>query len=131
MFHETTLTLYFMKSPERQISQCILPFKELSNPNINKATQNTNIPTKIIKENSDIFGDFIFSNLNCCINTSLYPSLLKRADITPVHKKDSYCLATPNCMNGSYLSKCQNIFQVPFSLNTNVDLGRVLVLSTV
>ena len=89
MFHETTLTLYFMKSPERQISQCILPFKELSNPNINKATQNTNIPTKIIKENSDIFGDFIFSNFNCCINTSLYPSLLKRADITPVHKKDS------------------------------------------
>ena len=29
------------------------------------------------------------SNLNCCINTSSYPSLLKRADITPVHKKDS------------------------------------------
>ena len=63
--------------------------KELNNLNINKATQNTDIPTKIIKENSDIFGDFIFSNLNCCINTSSYPSLLKRADITPVHKKDS------------------------------------------
>ena len=46
--------------------------KELNNLNINKATQNTDIPTKIIKENSDIFGGFIFSNLNCCINTSLY-----------------------------------------------------------
>ena len=63
--------------------------KELNNLNINKATQNTDIPTKIIKKNSDIFGDFIFSNLNCCINTSSYPSLLKRADIAPVHKKDS------------------------------------------
>ena len=63
--------------------------KELNNLNINKATQNTDIPTKIIKENSDIFGDFIFSNFNCCINTSLYSSLLKRADITPAHKKDS------------------------------------------
>ena len=63
--------------------------KELNNLNINKATQNTDVPTKIIKENSDIFGDFIFSNLNCCINTSSYSSLLKRADITPVHKKDS------------------------------------------
>ena len=62
---------------------------ELNNQNINKATQNTDIPTKIIKENSDIFGDFIFSNFNCCINTSSYPSLLKRAYITPVHKKDS------------------------------------------
>ena len=55
--------------------------KELNNLSINKATQNTDIPTKIIKENSDIFGDFIFSNLNCCINTSSYPSLLKRAEI--------------------------------------------------
>ena len=63
--------------------------KELNNLNINKATQNTDIPTKIIQENSDIFGDFIFSNFNCYINTSSYPSLLKRADITPVHKKDS------------------------------------------
>ena len=53
--------------------------KELNNLNINKATQNTDIPTMIIKENSYIFGDFIFSNLNCCINTSSYPSLLKRA----------------------------------------------------
>ena len=47
--------------------------KELNSLNINKATNNTDIPTKITKENSDIFGDFIFSNLNCCINTSLYP----------------------------------------------------------
>ena len=35
-----------------------------------------------------MFGDFIFSNLNCFINTSSYPSLLKRTDITPGHKKD-------------------------------------------
>ena len=63
--------------------------KELSNLNVNKATQNTYIPTKIIKENSGIFEDLIFSSLNCCINTSSYPSLLKRADIIPVHKKDS------------------------------------------
>ena len=63
--------------------------KELNNLNINKATQNTDIPTEITRENSDKFGDFIFSNLNCCINTSSYPSLLKRADITTVHKKDS------------------------------------------
>ena len=44
--------------------------KELNNLNIDKAIQNTDIPTSLIKENSDIFGDFIFSNLNCCLNTS-------------------------------------------------------------
>ena len=82
--------------------------KELNNLNINKATQNTDIPTKIIKENSDIFGDFIFSNLNCCINTSSYPSLLKRADITPVHKKDS---------------KSEKINYRPVSILSNISKG--------
>ena len=116
--------------------------KELNNLNVNKATQNTDIPTKIIMENSDIFGHFIFSNLNGCINnTSLYPSPLKMTDITPVHKKDSkspkiitdqlvYCQTSPKCMNGSCLNKRQNILKV-FFLNINVDLENVLVLSTV
>ena len=39
------------------------------NLNINKATQNTDIPTTIIKENSDIFGGFIFANLKGRYNT--------------------------------------------------------------
>ena len=34
--------------------------KEIKNLKANKATQNTDIPTKLIKENSDIFVDFIF-----------------------------------------------------------------------
>ena len=42
-----------------------------------------------MQENSDIFGELISTNLNCCISTSLYPSLVKKADITLVHKKDS------------------------------------------
>ena len=106
--------------------------KELNNLKVNEATQNTDIPTKIITENSDIFGDFIFSNLNYRTNTTLYQSLLKKADVTPVHKKDSvrkiitdqlvYCQTFPSCMNGSCLNKCQNILKVLFSLNINVDL---------
>ena len=55
----------------------------------NKATQNTDIPTKLIKENSDIFADFIFENLNDSISQSVFPSALKLANITPVYKKDS------------------------------------------
>ena len=96
---------------------------ELDNLNINKAAQNTDIPIKIIKENSGILRDLIFSNLNCCINTSLYPSLLKRADITPFHKKGSksakiikdqlvYFQTSQNFMNKSGLNKCQDILKV-------------------
>ena len=61
--------------------------KEISRLNINKATQSTDIPTKLIKENSDIFGDFIFENYNNCISSFVFPSYLKNAIITPAHKK--------------------------------------------
>ena len=79
----TTNIQYFVTVEKEEI------LKNLNNLNINKATQNTDISTKIMKENSDIFRDFIFSNPNVCINTSLYPSLLKMGDVTLVHKKDS------------------------------------------
>ena len=48
--------------------------KEIKNFKANKATQNTDIPTKLIKENSDIFADFIFENLNDSISQSVVPS---------------------------------------------------------
>ena len=51
--------------------------EELSYLNINKGKQNFDISTNTIKENSNISGDYICLNLNSCINTSLYPSLLK------------------------------------------------------
>ena len=50
--------------------------KEINNLKTNKATQNTDIPTKLIKENSEIFADFTFENLNDCIAKSLFPSSL-------------------------------------------------------
>ena len=84
--------------------------KELNNLNINQATQYTDIPTKIIKANFDIFGDFIFSNLNCCINTSLYPSPLKRADKAPAHKKDSKS-AKNNYRPVSILSNISKLYE--------------------
>ena len=57
--------------------------KQINNLKTNKATQNNDIPTKLITENSD----FIFENLNDCIAKSLFSSFLKNAMITPVHKK--------------------------------------------
>ena len=51
----------------------------------NKATQNTHIPTKLIKDNANIFAEFIFISLNRCIKQSVFPSKLKLVNITPVH----------------------------------------------
>ena len=63
--------------------------KEIKNLKANKATQNTGISTKLFKENLAIFADFIFENLDDSISQAVFPSALKLANITPVHKKDS------------------------------------------
>ena len=42
---------------------------------------------KIIKDNIDIFSDFIFHNFNNSIFDAIFPSELKNADLIPVFKK--------------------------------------------
>ena len=45
----------------------------------NKTTQNTDIPTKLVKDNTDIFAEFVFISLKRFIE--------KLANTTPVQKK--------------------------------------------
>ena len=54
---------------------------------LNKVSQYSNIPTRIIKENLDIFLNFICESINNSIKSSIFPSCLKHADVTPLHKK--------------------------------------------
>ena len=56
---------------------------------ITKASQLLDIPTKIIKQNADIFSEFFFININHSINNSTFPQQLKWADVKPVFKKNS------------------------------------------
>ena len=53
----------------------------------NKASQHSDIPIKIIKENLDIFAGFLCTNINRSFKSSSFPSCLKMADVTPLHKK--------------------------------------------
>ena len=57
--------------------------KEITKLNFPKPGQSTDIPTKIIKQNSDIFPDFILTRFNQSVTNSIFPSSLKNADITP------------------------------------------------
>ena len=61
--------------------------KEIKMLQSNKATQNTDILTKLIKDNADFFAKFVFVSLNKCIEQSAFPLKLKSENITPVHKK--------------------------------------------
>ena len=51
-----------------------------------KATQNTDIPGRILKQSSDIFRNYI-CNFFKCVDKGVFPSILKNANITPVFKK--------------------------------------------
>ena len=61
--------------------------KEILNLNGNKASQNSDIPTKVIKGNSDIFRSFLCTNFNSSIKTCKFSQCRKLADITPLYKK--------------------------------------------
>ena len=47
------------------------------------------IPTKIIKQNADIFSEFFFANINHSTNNNTFPEQLKLADVKPIFKKNS------------------------------------------
>ena len=59
---------------------------EIHNLDNKKACQESDIPVKIIKDNIDIFSEFIFHNFNNSIFDASFPSELKNADVIPGFK---------------------------------------------
>ena len=62
-------------------------FRQILNLDVSRACQGTDIPSKIVKENADIFASFLHSSFNTSVTNSEFPSVLKQANITPVFKK--------------------------------------------
>ena len=56
--------------------------------NVKKASQKSDIPTKNVKLNADIFGNFIAKNVNYSLKKGEFPCVLQHADVIPVHKKE-------------------------------------------
>ena len=54
-----------------------------------KSTQSEDIPFRIIKDNADIFANFILQNFNKCIIDGKLPDQLKKADVISVFKKET------------------------------------------
>ena len=62
--------------------------KEICQLNTNKPTTFNNIPPKILIENKDICSHFLAKIYKDSILNSRFPTTLKNADITPIHKRD-------------------------------------------
>ena len=60
--------------------------KEILNLKVAKASQDSDIPTKIIEKNPDIFS-ILFKEFNKSLEICKFPSSLKMANVTPVYKK--------------------------------------------
>ena len=78
--------------------QSIFPFttvqyedilRKTKNLNVLKASQQSDIPTKILIENCKYFLCDFHKNINYCLEQSLFPHDLKLADVAPVCKKKS------------------------------------------
>ena len=54
-----------------------------------KASQQSDVSTKTLKQNSDYFAEYFHENIKKCISKSIFPSDRKLADVTPVYKKNS------------------------------------------
>ena len=57
---------------------------------VSKASQQSDIPTRILIDNSEYFASYFHENINYCLGESLlFPHDLKLADVTPAYKKKS------------------------------------------
>ena len=62
-------------------------YKELRKLGPRKSAQSTDIPIRVLKENADIFADYVCGFSNESIKISTFSSIFKNANITPVFKK--------------------------------------------
>ena len=62
--------------------------KELRDLLSSKAAQDSDIPTKVIKVNIDIFTTILVEEFSKSLALAMFPSSMKLANITPVFKKD-------------------------------------------
>ena len=60
--------------------------RSLSN---NKASQETELPVRVVKQNAEYFAEIICSQFNESINSSKFPLSVKLVNITPVFKSES------------------------------------------
>ena len=63
--------------------------KEIKKLDCTKAFQDTDIPSNIIKENADIFENFLYFSYNKAVSDCELPKNFKNANVLPIYKKDS------------------------------------------
>jgi hypothetical protein len=87
-------------------------YKEILNLDITKACQGGDIPTKVVKQNANLFADFLITSLNTCMKYGKFPSSFKLADVIPIFKKGSKT-SKKNYRPISILPNLSKVFERP------------------
>ena len=91
--HSTIIMIKNKKKNDQSFSFSLVTYDDVSKIvntlDTTKASQQSDIPTKILKQNSHYFAGYFYENINQCISKSIFPLDLKLADVTPVYKKKS------------------------------------------
>ena len=82
---------------------------------VSKATSTRSIPTKILKQNLDLYLDIITTIFNNSIIEGVFPNELKLADVTPAHKKGDVTNKT-NCRPISLLPAISKTFEKLYAI---------------
>ena len=62
--------------------------QQIKRLDINKATQESDIPTKLVKRFDNLIVDYLQENFNNCLKKGTFPKDFKKAVVHPTHKKD-------------------------------------------
>ena len=100
-------SIIILKNKKKIDQRC---FEKVKTLDATKASQQSDIPTKILKENSDYFAEYFYENINQCMSKSIFPLDLKLADVIPVYKKKSK-ISKDNYRPVSILSNISKIYE--------------------
>ena len=63
--------------------------KEIKKLDCTMGSQDTDIPSSIIKENADIVTNLLYFSYNKAVSDCEFPTSFKNANVLPIYKKDS------------------------------------------
>ena len=94
--------LYFVTNSRVSAEVCDLKVK--------KASPIDSIPSKILRDNLDIFTDVLQQHFNASIDNGIFPTVLKRGEVTCVFKANDQ-MTKSNCRPITVLSAAAKVYE--------------------
>ena len=103
-------------------------YKLLSNINVKKSTGSDKISPRLLKLSATVISKPLTSLINMSIRTNTFPDTLKRAEVSPLFKKDD-CMNKMNFRPVSILSGISKIFERVYSDQMTDFFNSILSIS--